>query len=150
MTRAVHTSRRRFWRRQGSTRAAFRSIAGALVAPPQAGKSDTGLYAYGDSRGPGCICGIPRRRRGRGSRYGWGMTSAMALGRGCGSRPSPRAMVPWLPPAAYRRTINHAHSDHFVSSGRPCRPLPVQRLKERRNWSSGSPINKEIGLCKVQ
>lgn len=105
MTRAVHTSRRRFWRRPGSTRAASRSIMGALVAPLGRQVRHGSAMCTATAGAPGS-CGVPRRRRGRGSWYGRSMALVAALGRDCGSRPGSRATARGshlASPAAYQQ-----------------------------------------------
>lgn len=127
IARAVHTSRRRFWRRPGSPRAASRSIMGALVAPPGR-QVRHGFAMYSATAGALSSCGIPRRRRGRGATHGRHPVCCPDLWEELPAPPQPRAMAPWFPPgspcgvpAAMR------HSGRSLCNRRPCRTLPVAR-----------------------
>ena len=78
---------------------------GGAGSAPRPASPTRACYIYGVAGAPG-ICGIPRRRRGRGATHGRHLVCCPDLWEGLPAPPQPRAMVRnscLLPPAEYRQ-----------------------------------------------
>ena len=115
----------------------LRSIVGALVAPPGR-QVRHGPAHIRRSRGPGFLWRTPPEARSRS--YAWAASGMLSrpLGGTASAAPAPAQWSVALACSPLRRTGRQTPE-------RACGSLPVQRLKKRRNWLSGSPINEEIG-----
>lgn len=118
------------------------SIMGALVAPPGR-QVRHGPAHIRRSRGPGFLWRTPPEARSRS--YAWAASDMLSrpLGGTASAAPAPAQWSVALACSPLRRTGRQTPE-------RACGSLPVQRLKKRRNWLSGSPINEEIGPLRVQ
>ncbi len=138
VSRVAHTSDGAFGAVRAVHEASLHSIMGALVAP-QAGRFDTGLHVYGVA-GARAFVVYPPEARSRS--YAWAASDI------CpdlleGLPAPPQAPAQWSVALALGALASPLRRTGRQTPERACGSLPVQRLKKRRNWLSGSPINEE-------